>query len=60
VPRVAVCGEFRLNGSVQNAEIRFTAPGGLTGSQMTNQPQLLSLPTGLFIRVQGDTRDRWL
>lgn len=63
VPRVAVTGEFRLNGSVLNPEVRFTPPGGLIGSQMTNQAQLLTLPTGLFrvgenvlhIRVQGNT-----
>jgi len=62
VSRVAVTAEFRLNGSVLNPEVRFTPPGGLLGSQMTNRPQWLVLPAGLFragdnelmVRVQGD------
>ncbi|MFN3717048.1 MAG: ATP-binding protein [Thiobacillus sp.] len=61
VSRVAVTGQFWLNGSVLNPEARFTPPGGLIGSQMTNQSYLITLPTGLFrvgdnvlyIRVQG-------
>ncbi len=61
VPRVAATGQFRLNGSLLNPQVRFGQPGGLAATAMATQPQYLVLPAGLFrvgenmlhIRVQG-------
>ncbi len=61
VPRVSMRGQFRLNGSVLNPEVRFAQTTDGTGTVMTMVPQLLALPAGLFrkgenlieVRVQG-------
>lgn len=62
VEKVAVTGEFRINGSVLNPGIRFVSPDGYAGTQMTHFSLLLTVPSGLLrqgrnellVRVQGD------
>lgn len=61
VSRVAVTGQFWLNGSVLNPEVRFAQPGGAVGTSTSNRAYLIPLPPGLFrvgdntlhVRVQG-------
>jgi signal transduction histidine kinase len=61
VSRVAVTGQFWLNGSLLNPEVRFTQAGGPIGTYTGRRPHLIPLPAGLFrvgenelhIRVQG-------
>ena len=61
VSRVAVTGQFWLNGSVLNPEVRFTQPRGLIGTYTGGRASLITLPQGLFrlgenvlhIRVQS-------
>jgi signal transduction histidine kinase len=47
VPRVATLGQFWLNGSVLNPEVRFTEPNGRIGTTPV-RVHLIPLPTGLF------------
>jgi signal transduction histidine kinase len=60
VPRVATLGQFWLNGSMLNPDVRFTEPNGRIGTTPV-RVHLIALPTGLFrtgenvlhARVQG-------
>jgi signal transduction histidine kinase len=62
VERVAVTGEFRINGSLLNPGVRFVGADGRAGTQMTNFSLLLTVPPALLrpgsnellVRVQGD------
>jgi signal transduction histidine kinase len=61
VSRLSTTGQFWLNGSVLNPQVRFTTPGGPIGNNMSRWPTLITLPGGLLragdnvlhIRVQG-------
>ncbi len=62
VQRVVTTAEFRLNGSLLNADVHFAQAGGRAGTQMSNWPHWFVLPTGLLhagrnellIRLAGD------
>ncbi len=66
VPHLSIAGEFWLNGSLLNPDVRYDVPGGPLGTTMSDQPWMLIVPSGLFhpglnelaIRVRGDTRIR--
>lgn len=66
VRHVSLAAEFWLNGSLLNPGVRFDAPDGRMGSDMGDEPILLTLPAGLFhagnnefdVRLQGDARIR--
>lgn len=61
VARVSLAGQFWLNGSLLNPEVRFTWPDRPIGDNMSRWPHLITLPVGLLragenvlhIRVQG-------
>ena len=61
VSRVAATGQFWLNGSILNPEVRFTELDGVVGTSTSHKVFLIPLPPGLFrvgenelhIRVQG-------
>ena len=61
VSRVAVTGQFWLNGSILNPEVRFTEQDGPIGTSTSHKAYLIGVPPGLFragentlhIRVQG-------
>lgn len=48
VSRAAPTGQFWLNGSVLNPEVRFTRPDGRIGTRTGRKPYLIPLPSGLF------------
>jgi len=62
VQRAVTTAEFRLNGSLLNAGVRFPQGDGPAGTKMTNWPHWLILPPGLFragqnellVRLRGD------
>jgi signal transduction histidine kinase len=63
VPHLSLAGEFWLNGSLLNPDVRYDVPGGPMGTTMSDQPWMLTVPAGLFhtgvntldIRLRGDT-----
>ncbi len=65
LPRLALIGEFRLNGSLLTPDARFDEPGR-KGVRMDDAPVYVVLPSGLFrrgenvleVRLQGDRHIR--